>query len=130
MKYNRLGDTGLLVSELSFGSWVTFDDSGEEGPLRETRLRKLPSRVTSVHHDVVVLQQNSIDGVGSVGILVSCFTALSCHAGHVSQSDSSGQTARQKAAAACYSIMKRAYEGGVNFFGLLRGSLHAYGVPP
>lgn len=26
MKYRYLGDTGLLVSTLSFGSWVTFDN--------------------------------------------------------------------------------------------------------
>ena len=24
MRYNKLGDSGLLVSELSFGAWVTF----------------------------------------------------------------------------------------------------------
>ena len=27
MQYNRLGNSGLLVSELSFGSWITFDSS-------------------------------------------------------------------------------------------------------
>ncbi|MGL1892571.1 MAG: aldo/keto reductase [Spirochaetaceae bacterium] len=27
MEYNRLGNSGLKVSELSFGSWVTFNDS-------------------------------------------------------------------------------------------------------
>jgi aryl-alcohol dehydrogenase-like predicted oxidoreductase len=27
MKYRRLGKSGLKVSELSFGSWVTFGDS-------------------------------------------------------------------------------------------------------
>ena len=26
MKYNRLGKSGLKISELSYGSWVTFDD--------------------------------------------------------------------------------------------------------
>jgi aryl-alcohol dehydrogenase-like predicted oxidoreductase len=26
MKYRRLGGSGLLVSELSFGSWVTFSN--------------------------------------------------------------------------------------------------------
>lgn len=32
MEYNRLGKSGLLVSELSFGSWVTFHDQmGVEG---------------------------------------------------------------------------------------------------
>ena len=29
MKYNKLGNTGLLVSELSFGSWVTFSKDGK-----------------------------------------------------------------------------------------------------
>ena len=24
MQYNKLGDSGLLVSELSYGAWVTF----------------------------------------------------------------------------------------------------------
>ena len=24
MRYNKLGDSGLLVSELSYGAWVTF----------------------------------------------------------------------------------------------------------
>ena len=33
MKYNRLGNTGLLVSELSFGSWVTFDSRGGDGTI-------------------------------------------------------------------------------------------------
>ena len=34
MEYNRLGHSGLLVSELSFGSWVTFDSAGAEGTVR------------------------------------------------------------------------------------------------
>ena len=29
MRYNKLGDSGLLVSELSFGSWVTFQNDGQ-----------------------------------------------------------------------------------------------------
>ena len=63
MKYNRLGNTGLLVSELSFGSWVTFDSAGGDGK--------------------VVSKENA---------------------------------SRKQAAEASYNIMKRAYEGGVNFF--------------
>jgi voltage-dependent potassium channel beta subunit len=63
MKYNRLGNTGLLVSELSFGSWVTFDSSGGDGK--------------------VVSKENA---------------------------------SRKQAGEASFSIMKRAYEGGVNFF--------------
>ena len=27
MQYNRLGHSGLIVSELSFGSWISFDSS-------------------------------------------------------------------------------------------------------
>ena len=27
MQYNKLGDSGLLVSELSYGAWVTFQVS-------------------------------------------------------------------------------------------------------
>lgn len=34
MKYNRLGKSGLLVSELSFGTWVTFSSSGAEGTVK------------------------------------------------------------------------------------------------
>ena len=42
MKYNRLGNTGLLVSELSFGSWVTFDSAGGDGKVvsKENASRK------------------------------------------------------------------------------------------
>eukprot|EP00924_Labyrinthula_sp_SR-Ha-C_P000928 maker-scaffold_7-snap-gene-8.59-mRNA-1 protein AED:0.05 eAED:0.05 QI:235/1/1/1/0.66/0.57/7/1024/72 len=29
MKYNRLGETSLLVSELSFGTWVSFSKGGQ-----------------------------------------------------------------------------------------------------
>lgn len=31
MEYRRLGSSGLLVSELSFGSWITFGDQVDEG---------------------------------------------------------------------------------------------------
>jgi len=31
MEYNRLGNSGLVVSELSFGSWVTFDYAKQSG---------------------------------------------------------------------------------------------------
>jgi len=63
MRYNRLGETGLLVSELSLGSWVTFDMSGEAGTISQ-----------------------------------------------------GGSSKREEAARTAYSIMKRAYDGGVNFF--------------
>lgn len=66
MKYNRLGESGLLVSELFLGSWVTFDSSG---------------------------------GAGTIG-----------------KEESSATDARTRAAEAAYAIMKRAYDGGVNFF--------------
>eukprot|EP00416_Gambierdiscus_australes_P029668 CAMPEP_0171083236 /NCGR_PEP_ID=MMETSP0766_2-20121228/17592_1 /TAXON_ID=439317 /ORGANISM="Gambierdiscus australes, Strain CAWD 149" /LENGTH=382 /DNA_ID=CAMNT_0011540659 /DNA_START=33 /DNA_END=1181 /DNA_ORIENTATION=- len=66
MKYNRLGDTGLLVSELSLGSWVTFDASGSAGTI---------SKGTAVASE-----------------------------------------ARAAAGEAAYAIMKRAYDGGINFF--------------
>ena len=36
MQYNRLGNTGLLVSELSFGSWVTFDTTANSGTVGGT----------------------------------------------------------------------------------------------
>ena len=36
MQYNRLGNSGLLVSELSFGSWVTFDASAKDGTVGGT----------------------------------------------------------------------------------------------
>jgi voltage-dependent potassium channel beta subunit len=64
MKYNRLGDTGLLVSQLSLGSWVTFDISGDAGTIGK----------------------------------------------------SENGTSRATAADAAYAIMKRAYDGGINFF--------------
>jgi len=67
MKYNRLGDTGLLVSQLSLGSWVTFDVKG---------------------------------GAGTVSKAVDSGTA----------------DARKAAAEAAYAIMKRGYDGGINFF--------------
>jgi len=67
MKYNRLGETGLLVSELSHGSWVTFDSKGGSGTIAEA-------------------------GAGD------------------------RQAQREAAAEAAYAIMKRAYDGGVNFF--------------
>jgi len=67
MKYNRLGDTGLLVSQLSLGSWVTFDTKGGAGTLGAS---------------------------GSGG----------------------GRVTRAEAAEMAYRIMKRAYDGGVNFF--------------
>ena len=35
MQYNRLGRAGLKVSELSFGSWVTFGDSIDTGLAKE-----------------------------------------------------------------------------------------------
>ena len=35
MKYRRLGRSGLKVSELSFGSWVTYGNQLSEGPARE-----------------------------------------------------------------------------------------------
>jgi voltage-dependent potassium channel beta subunit len=35
MQYRRLGRSGLKVSELSFGSWVTFGNQMGEGPARE-----------------------------------------------------------------------------------------------
>ena len=60
MQYNRLGNSGLLVSELSFGSWVTFASNGD---------------------------------AGTVG----------------------GRT-RAEAATQVYELMKRAYDGGMNFF--------------
>ena len=31
MEYRRLGNSGLLVSELSFGSWLTFAKQVEDG---------------------------------------------------------------------------------------------------
>eukprot|EP01134_Creolimax_fragrantissima_P001770 CFRG1770T1 len=31
MKYNNLGNSGILVSELSFGSWVTFGNTTDSG---------------------------------------------------------------------------------------------------
>lgn len=34
MKYKRLGDTGLIVSELSFGTWITFKE-GTEGQISD-----------------------------------------------------------------------------------------------
>lgn len=60
MKYNRLGNSGLLVSELSLGSWITFSTSGQDGTVKAQ--------------------------------------------------------SREAAAEICFQIMKRAYEGGVNFF--------------
>lgn len=36
MQYNRLGRAGVKVSELSFGSWVTFGDSLDTGLAKET----------------------------------------------------------------------------------------------
>mmetsp|Transcript_97349 Transcript_97349/g.208880 ORF Transcript_97349/g.208880 Transcript_97349/m.208880 type:complete len:393 (-) Transcript_97349:45-1223(-) len=68
MKYNRLGDTGLLVSQLSLGSWVTFDVKG---------------------------------GAGTVSKAVA---------------GSETTDARAAAAEAAYAIMKRGYDGGINFF--------------
>lgn len=68
MKYNRLGDTGLLVSQLSLGSWVTFDVKGGAGTVSKT-----------------------VEG-------------------------NAAADARVAAAEAAYAIMKRAYDGGVNFF--------------
>ena len=35
MNYRRLGRSGLKVSELSFGSWVTYGNQLDEGPARE-----------------------------------------------------------------------------------------------
>jgi voltage-dependent potassium channel beta subunit len=35
MQYRRLGRSGLKVSELSFGSWVTFGNQMDEDPARE-----------------------------------------------------------------------------------------------
>jgi voltage-dependent potassium channel beta subunit len=35
MNYRRLGRSGLKVSELSFGSWVTYGNQLSEGPARE-----------------------------------------------------------------------------------------------
>jgi voltage-dependent potassium channel beta subunit len=35
MNYRRLGRSGLKVSELSFGSWVTYGNQMDEGPARE-----------------------------------------------------------------------------------------------
>ncbi|KAF0109100.1 MAG: putative oxidoreductase [Anaerolineaceae bacterium] len=35
MQYRRLGRSGLKVSELSFGSWVTFGNQMDESPARE-----------------------------------------------------------------------------------------------
>jgi aryl-alcohol dehydrogenase-like predicted oxidoreductase len=31
MQYNRLGHSGLIVSELSFGSWISFDSTSGAG---------------------------------------------------------------------------------------------------
>lgn len=35
MEYRRLGNSGLKVSALSFGAWVTFGDQMDTGPARE-----------------------------------------------------------------------------------------------
>jgi len=35
MNYRRLGKSGLKLSELSFGSWVTYGNQLDEGPARE-----------------------------------------------------------------------------------------------
>jgi aryl-alcohol dehydrogenase-like predicted oxidoreductase len=35
MKYRRLGDSGLKVSELSFGSWVTYGNQMDTGAARD-----------------------------------------------------------------------------------------------
>ena len=40
MKYNRLGHSGLVVSELSFGSWVTFDTGVSAGTVGGDTLEK------------------------------------------------------------------------------------------
>ena len=29
MRYNKLGDSGLLVSELSYGAWITLGSQGQ-----------------------------------------------------------------------------------------------------
>ena len=39
MRYNKLGESGLLVSELSYGAWVTFQVS-----TRQTESERLSSR--------------------------------------------------------------------------------------
>src|SRR5436309_14863162 len=45
MKYRRLGRSGLQVSELSLGSWVTYHNQVDEGAAREMMAAALDAGV-------------------------------------------------------------------------------------
>ena len=47
MNYRRLGRSGLQVSELSLGSWVTYHNQVDEGAAREMMAAALDAGVTS-----------------------------------------------------------------------------------
>ena len=57
MQYNRLGNSGLLVSELSFGSWVTFDSSNKSGTVGGT------SRAASAESCYEIMKAAYLGGV-------------------------------------------------------------------
>jgi aryl-alcohol dehydrogenase-like predicted oxidoreductase len=65
MRYNKLGDSGLLVSELSFGSWVTFQVRHRAWRAHAHRRRSCPRLVSSDTGRCCVLLQN--DGQVSEG---------------------------------------------------------------
>jgi hypothetical protein len=95
MQYNKLGDSGLLVSELSFGAWVTFQvrsalalaHAHAASAVGPARWRRLP-----------------------LPLLADPWRCCLQHEGQVSQVE------------ACLEIMKAAYDGGVNFFDNAEGA--------
>jgi hypothetical protein len=95
MQYNKLGDSGLLVSELSFGAWVTFQ----------------------VRSALALAHAHATSAVGParwrllpLPLLADPWRCCLQHEGQVSQVE------------ACLEIMKAAYDGGVNFFDNAEGA--------
>lgn len=103
MQYNKLGDSGLLVSELSYGAWVTFQVCSPGASTRWPRADALT--------------------LGSPCCLPSlrwqAYTILDPQRMRSLQNE--GQVSKEEAAV---EIMKACYDGGINFFD------NAEGAPP